>query len=313
MRVYYHPSVGEYARYDSFEIDHAALAGVPSGIAIGIAGMALKRASNEVALASIIGSGLMAGVFGKFYPKRILSWFNPPPFDAPLLYPRQIPKAVVPSFIGDKGQVLNLLMCEGTGNVVKDYSGNNNHGSIVGDVGWIDGEFGWALNFKGVSGQYVTVPNAPSHNITSELTIEYWLYPLSLPAPANEHYNISHKEWDVWRSHIQMGKSTLYCGTSVGGTYTFVGYDLPAAKCWYHVVFTAKSGRQELFVNGVSRGYKTQTGSLKTSTKPLLIGVYGDLAHPHLGYLCMFRVYNRVLTNEEILYHFNSTRAIFGV
>jgi len=276
--------------------------------------MALKRASNEVALASIAGSGLMAGVFGKSYPKRILSWFNPLPFDAPLRYPKQIPKAVVPSFIGDKGQVLNLLMCEGAGNVVKDYSGNNNHGSIVGDVGWIDGEFGWALNFKGVPGQYVTVPNTPSHNIMNELTIEYWYYPLSLPAPTGNHYGISNKEWDVWRSFIRAGTSTLNFGTTVGGTFTLITYDLPAAKCWYHVVFTAKSGRQELFVNGVSRGYSTLTGSLKTSTRPLIIGRYSDSAiNPLLGYLCMFRVYNRVLTNEEILYHFNSTRAIFGV
>jgi hypothetical protein len=230
MRVYYHPSVGEYARYDSFEMDYAALAGVPSGIATGIAGMALKRADREVALASIVGGGLMAGVFGKFYPKRILSWFNPPPFDEPIRYPRQIPKAVVTSFIGESGQVLNLLMHHGAGDVVIDYSPYRNNGKIYG-ASWVDGSWGWALGFDGVNGNVVVVPHSPSLSPLSSLTLGVWVCPdRSQPQTAgmliNKYYNYhleilndghfriffyNGKEWQATTSPITIPDRTWSC------------------------------------------------------------------------------------------------------
>jgi hypothetical protein len=75
---------------------------------------------------------------------------NPPPPIDPLVYPRQIPKVVVPSYIGDAGCVLNAIPYLGTGDTLHDWSGSGNHGKLgAGDPDkmpmWVDGSYGWSL------------------------------------------------------------------------------------------------------------------------------------------------------------------------
>jgi len=94
-----------------------------------------------------------------------MSWLNPIPPDMPLRIPRRYPKNVVPSFIGESGQVLNLLIHHGAGGVVRDYSPYGNHGTIYG-ARWVDCEWGWALYFNGESA-YVEVPDSPSLRVGS--------------------------------------------------------------------------------------------------------------------------------------------------
>jgi len=78
-----------------------------------------------------------------------LRWFYPLPSDHPKVYPKQIPKTVVPSYIGEPGQILNLLMYRGAGDVVIDYSGQGNHGNLTGGE-WRDwNQACWAIWFDG--------------------------------------------------------------------------------------------------------------------------------------------------------------------
>jgi len=103
---------------------------------------------------------------------------NPLPPDLELVKPRQLPKRIVPSFVGEQGQVLNLLMREGSGNIVRDYSGFNNHGQLFGGVKWTDeGIATWALEFNGIDGR-VIVPHKDVLNIApgNKITIEIWAY-----------------------------------------------------------------------------------------------------------------------------------------
>ena len=60
------------------------------------------------------------------------------------------------------GAVINSDMVEaiwlfddGSGNVVKDSSGNGRHGDIEGGVEWVDGKFGGGLELNGVDGEVV--------------------------------------------------------------------------------------------------------------------------------------------------------------
>lgn len=43
------------------------------------------------------------------------------------------------------------LFDDGAGDEIEDISGNDNHGTIQGDSTWVDGKFGGALEFDGVS------------------------------------------------------------------------------------------------------------------------------------------------------------------
>ena len=101
------------------------------------------------------------------------SWFNPQPLDMPIKLPRQLPMKIVPSFIGEPGQVLNLLMHHGSGRVVRDYSPYRNHGEAV-NPDWRDGPWGWCLHFD--SERYVRVPDHPSLRVTGAITFGAWVF-----------------------------------------------------------------------------------------------------------------------------------------
>lgn len=69
----------------------------------------------------------------------------------------------------DPGSIVAIwLGDEGKGDVVADTSENGHDGTIIGDVGWVDGQFGTALDFSGEAGSLVEIPHDGS------LTLEEW-------------------------------------------------------------------------------------------------------------------------------------------
>jgi hypothetical protein len=66
------------------------------------------------------------------------------------------------------------LFDEGSGDVVRDISGNGNDGKLQGNPEWADGRFGKALDFNG-STDYVDVPHSDSLSITGDITIVAWI------------------------------------------------------------------------------------------------------------------------------------------
>jgi len=318
MRVYYHPSVGDYARYPSFEWDYALAGAGISGVGVGAGCYALRATeaypwepNGGSLLWGLAGALVGGGIAGALMPKRILSWFNPPPFDAPIRYPRQIPKVVVPSFIGESGQVLNLLMHHGAGSVVRDYSDFGNHGRIYG-AKWVDGPWGWALGFDGTDDR-MEVPNAPELNPVNELTILAWI-----------------KRSMVDECHAIVSKG----GWSTSGAYTlrierenrimFIASDGSASTGereggyvdtqWHLVGAQFDNGVIRFILDGdIIKEETTAIATIGSNTKPVYIGCAYWLANFMNGIIALPRIYNRALTPEEIRYHFESTRAIFGV
>ena len=71
------------------------------------------------------------------------------------------------------------LFDEGSGNTVKDYSGNGNDGTIMGDPEWIDSEVGGALKFDGQD-DYLEIPDSESLGVgVDNFTLVAWLNPAS--------------------------------------------------------------------------------------------------------------------------------------
>jgi len=106
------------------------------------------------------------------------SWYEPKPVNAPLRYPRRIPKRAVPSYIGEPNQALNLLMYKGGGGIARDYSGQGNHGTINGPKWTDEGIASWALKLDG-SDDYIKVPYDNVFD-SHKFTILSWLYPRNI-------------------------------------------------------------------------------------------------------------------------------------
>ena len=50
------------------------------------------------------------------------------------------------------------LLDEGKDNTTRDSSGNGHDGELKGNVNWVEGKFGKALEFPGIVGNYVDIP-----------------------------------------------------------------------------------------------------------------------------------------------------------
>ncbi len=65
------------------------------------------------------------------------------------------------------------LFDEGDGNNVKDTSGKDNHGAIVGDPEWVAAKIGKGLDLDGLD-DHVEVPDSDTLDIDEALSIVAW-------------------------------------------------------------------------------------------------------------------------------------------
>ena len=56
---------------------------------------------------------------------------------------------------------------EGRDDTTKDVSGNGHNGKLLGNVKWVDGKFGKALEFPGASGSFVSIPDEEGLNLVT--------------------------------------------------------------------------------------------------------------------------------------------------
>jgi len=318
MREYYHPKEGVYYKRNSFEGDYA-LMGAGAGGGIGtLSGYAYeKKVKNKIdgitaglGLCSSIVGGLAGGYF---MPRRILSWYNPPPVDAPLKYPRKIPPRVIPSHIGEKGLVGNWLFYRGSGNILKDYSGNGNNGDIKG-AQWNDkGLAGWALSFDGTD-DYVDVPDSPELNPTDAITVSMWIYPRDI---SNRHYVLvkTLRNWSGDEGYlIYIDNSQVRFNLSDTSTAVELRHSI-SANNWYHIVGVGSGAiGTKLFVNGTEVNSSADF-YLAEYTGSLRFGRSHMAGYPHWfnGLIALARIYNRALSADEIKAQYDAEKAMFGV
>ena len=208
------------------------------------------------------------------------------------------------------GQVLYLAMVEGEGNVVRDFSGLNNHGTIYGAT-WVTGKFGNALSFDGVD-DYVDIPNTKTLLVnTTELTLEAWVKHLDIPS---EWRNIISKgAFPLCIQHNYYGQCFQFAiQTNTGRTYinSATRVDQNLGKWWY-VVATWKSPTMRLYINGNLDISGTRDGVFVDTTYPFNIGRASEGERYFKGEIALVGIYNRALTDEEIKSRYELTKPYF--
>jgi len=177
---------------------------------------------------------------------------------------------------------------EGKGDEVKDQSGNDNHGTISGDVKWVDGQIGKAVEFS--PGACISIPDADSLNDVKEFTAAMWLKLHALP-----------NDW----SHI-LEKDGSY-GITVNADKTF-RYTYSSSAVWLTTDFTVKEetwyyiamswGNSEGFfsVDGVK--VHEDAGDVVAATVELNIAHCGNYLVD--GIIDEVKIWNKALTEDEI-------------
>jgi hypothetical protein len=197
---------------------------------------------------------------------------------------------------------------EGSGTVANDGSGNNNTGTIT-DATWSTaGKYGDAIKLNGATDSFVTVPDAPSLELTTGMTLEAWVNPSTLNSPDSNWVSAISKE-----NRSDKGNDVVYglyaaAGTKTppevdilvrGTVYSATGTSIVPLNKWTFLAATYDGKTLALYVNGKLVDTTGITGSITTSPDPLRLG--GDWSGEMLtGLLDNVRIYNNALSRSQI-------------
>jgi hydrogenase maturation factor HypE len=189
---------------------------------------------------------------------------------------------------------------EGSGTVLNDASGNGNNGTISGATWTGTGRYGGALTFNGINNT-VTIPDAPSLDLSTGMTVEAWVYPTALSG----YRTVVLKEVPgelayCLYAHDNAPRPAAYINTGAGADPTVAGTAALPLNVWTHLAVTYDGAQLKLFVGGVQVAARATTGALLQSANALRIGGNAVWGEYFQGRLDEIRVYNRALTLAEI-------------
>src|SRR5262249_18373643 len=191
----------------------------------------------------------------------------------------------------------------GEGNA-QDSVGNNN-GSLQGGVTFAPGEVGQAFSFNGTSG-YVSVPDAPSLDLTTAVTLEAWINPAALTAGTFETIiaksTFPIRNYGLWE-YADGSLHLSYINGSGVNISISTAPDLIRVGVFTHVaaVIDTDVGVMQIYVNGQLMAFQATAGPMVPNTLPLTIGA-SDVGPSSFfnGLIDEAAVYHRGLSAAEI-------------
>jgi len=241
-----------------------------------------------------------------------MSYYQPEPTRRPTQLPLQSPVRKVPSYLGEG--VGNWLFYSGAGDVLHDFSGNSNHGSINGPK-WTDEQLAsWGLEFDGVDDNVDFGVNSELRN--QEFTVAGWFYWNELPD--NYDYLVALGYADSTSQGVKLAADSTVNEYEVelydsGGTrHGFTAGDISTGQ-WDFMVFTYDGSTEVLYRNG------SQIGSNSVSVTV----AYDDTVSDVLGYApdrnaryfpgiqSGVRIYDRARPEDEIKSMHEKTKPLY--
>ena len=176
------------------------------------------------------------------------------------------------------------------GTTVRDFSGNENDGEIQGDLAWVDGKHGNALEFNGQVG----VVNVGNVGHSNQLTVSAWVKRGTSGVGTIVSKTQGAHEWE-----LQYG-SNGYAYFVINGVSA--GAHLgPANGEWIHLVGTYDKTAIRLYRDGAQVSSKNYTEDVKDLGNSVGIGRrVGGNGASFGGLIDDVRIYNRALTATEV-------------
>jgi hypothetical protein len=164
----------------------------------------------------------------------------------------------------------------------------------------VDGHSGGGRAFNGFD-TLVRVPHSSSLNLTSGMTLEAWVKPVS-----NTHHGsvvlkqhpVGGYAWLLYASDTGAATETSL-QTGAGAFSTVDGGALPVGA-WSHLAATYDGATYRLYINGSMVASVAGLGKIATSTLPLFIGGNDPFGDFFEGVVDDVRIYNRALSAAQI-------------
>lgn len=202
----------------------------------------------------------------------------------------------------------NPLSYSGTGTTWQDLSGKNNNGTLTSGVGFTSEYFG-ALTFND-STHSVDIPQTPDFNILS-YTYAFWIrrrepvggYMQFLQRSSNRNPGIWFYKNETNRIHFSIKKSD-----GANSSINPSGFYLNE---WHYFTATVNFDGIDTTMRAYTDGIETASQVLSNKSPQLATG--GTYIGKRLLDLGDLKIYNRALSDLEIIQNFNATRGRYGI
>ena len=200
-----------------------------------------------------------------------------------------------------------------SGTTWTDLSGNSNTGTLTNGPTFSAGNLG-SIVFDGTN-DYISGTNNSSLQLLNDLTIGAWV---KLGSGGNASQGIFEKMININYSGYGITRQDDYFKfwTGGGGTFAYTNSNITysSGNNWYYVVGRRMAGNNRLFINSILQT-DSQSPPLSDSGEVYVIGrYYSNIADYYfVGNIAQTSLYNRALTDAEILQNYNATKNRFGL
>jgi hypothetical protein len=217
------------------------------------------------------------------------------------------------------GLVLNIdagnnLSYPGTGITAINIAGVGVTGVLTNGVGF-GVSSGGSFIFDGTNDHIDCGNDSSLSNIggTANITASAWVYYTAYGGGGNAYSVITVKGFP-WTWLLENPSNTFTFRISAGGSdVNIIDTSTHLLNTWYNVVGTYNGSVISIYVNGVLKNARVQTGTLGTNSETAKIGTYQGTNYNLTGRIANVYIYNRTLSSTEILQNYNALKGRYGL
>lgn len=195
----------------------------------------------------------------------------------------------------------------------------NNNGALINGSSWnSSSKYGKAINLDGID-DYVQVAHADSLNITTNITLSAWIktnsdtavdqYQGFLNKGTLTDVNFYPRAYSMYLVYDELYMYYYNAGWLSDGT-TIANI---ATNTWYYVTYTRNGmTKWNWYLNGINSSSGIPSSTLVSNTNPLNIGAGYLTGEMFNGLIDDVRIYNYVLTNDQINQTMVNTMELYG-
>jgi hypothetical protein len=205
--------------------------------------------------------------------------------------------ATITPFIADvtTGLVAAYGFDEGAGSVSADLSGNSDNASIF-SASWIEGKYGYALEFNGTS-SYVVSEASRLPYANQRKTIAFWVYPTRKSGIAQSILTMADL---ISRPILKFSFKNAMAGAKDFEDKWLAFSSLPTLNAWHHICYVFDGVESLWYIDGTLAGAST-IAPMVAATTNFQIGRGPDESEYFKGRIDEIRIYDRALKADEIV------------
>ena len=256
------------------------------------------------------------------FPPRTMETTPKPEMPEMVEMPEE-PEMETDEYSSDPSLILYLSFDKVNGNEVSDHSQYMNNAQLIGNPQLVDGKFGQAIEFDGET-NFVEVPHDNSLSVSDAVTVMAWIRTSRYYDPGSNWQGILAKGDQHPRSYSfyteRGGK--IHLGLANSGAKKIIeieGHNIihdadnvPSdgifeLDVWQHVAARIADGERQYWINGQKAGTQMVVTPFPglDDTESVVIGKTHEIHRNFLGVIDEVRIWNRALSDEEIIDHMN--------